>query len=65
MLIVPFEEEDLETAKPLVEMFEKSMNYLNIPLIEKLLVPGGSKKGEVAQKLDIMEKCFNIGKKLG
>ncbi|TFF63520.1 MAG: flavodoxin family protein [Promethearchaeota archaeon] len=64
ILVIPFEEENLETARPLVEMFEKSLNYLEIPLIEKFLVPGVTKRGEVAQKIKIMEKCYNIGKEL-
>jgi len=64
LLIVPFEDDVLETAAPLIKMFEKSCEYLEINLIEKLIVPGVTKKGEVLEKKDIVEKCLEIGKKI-
>lgn len=64
ILVVPFEEDNFETANPLIEMFEKSLKYLAIPLIEKIIVPGVTKLGEVVKKRDIMDKCFSLGKRL-
>ncbi len=64
VIVVPFEENNLETAKPLIEMFEMSLKYLEIPIIEKIIVPGVTKRGEVAQKEKLMEKCYTLGKKL-
>ena len=64
IIVIPFEENDVDTAAPLITMFEKSFKYLNIPLIETVIVPGVTKKGEVAQKEDIMAHCFDLGKKL-
>ena len=64
VIVIPYEEDSLDTAKPLIEMFELSLKYLEIPLIEKIIVPGVTKKGEVAQKEEIMEKCFSLGEKL-
>ena len=64
IIAVPFEEDNLETADLLVKMFEKSFEYLEIPLIEKIIVPGVTKKGEVIKKEEIIEKCYNLGKKL-
>ncbi|MBD3255306.1 MAG: hypothetical protein GF383_09450 [Candidatus Lokiarchaeota archaeon] len=64
VLVVPFEEEGIDTAELTVKMFEKSLNYLEMPLIEVLLVPGVTKRGEVSERKDIMEKCYNLGKAL-
>ena len=50
ILVVPFEDEDIETATPLLQMFEKSLDYLEVKLIESLIVPGVTKKGEVIEK---------------
>ena len=64
VIVVPFEEDNLETADLLVRMFEKSFEYLEIPLIEKIIVPGVTEKGEVIKKEEIIKKCYNLGKKL-
>ncbi|TFG03233.1 MAG: flavodoxin family protein [Promethearchaeota archaeon] len=64
VIVVPFEEDNLETADLLVKMFEKSFEYLEIPLIGKIIVPGVTKKGEVIKQEEIIEQCYNLGKKL-
>ncbi|MFX1340133.1 MAG: flavodoxin family protein [Promethearchaeota archaeon] len=64
ILVVPFEEDNIETAEPLIRMFEKSFEYLEMELIEKIIVPGVGKKGEVLGKKEILESCYNLGKKL-
>ncbi|MBN1801172.1 MAG: flavodoxin family protein [Candidatus Lokiarchaeota archaeon] len=61
VLVVPFEENTLETAKPLVDLFEKSFKYLNLNLIEQLLVPGVYKKGDVLKKKDAINRAIEIG----
>ncbi|MFX0139442.1 MAG: flavodoxin family protein [Candidatus Hodarchaeota archaeon] len=64
VIAVPFEEDNIETADLLVRMFEKSFQYLEIPLIEKIIVPGVTKKGEIIKKEEIIQKCYNLGIKL-
>jgi multimeric flavodoxin WrbA len=64
ILVVPFEDEDIETATPLLQMFEKSLDYLEVKLIERFIVPGVTKKGEVIEKTDIMKTCYALGRKL-
>ncbi|MFX1258624.1 MAG: flavodoxin family protein [Promethearchaeota archaeon] len=64
VLVIPFEEKNLETAKPLVEMFEKSFQYLEMELIEKIIVPGVGEKGEILKKEESLEKAYALGKSL-
>jgi multimeric flavodoxin WrbA len=64
ILAVPFEEDNLETAEPLIKMFEKSFEYLEMKLITKIIAPGVGKKGEVLKKQVILEKCYDLGKNL-
>ncbi len=64
VLAIPFEEESEETAEILLNMFKKSFEYLKIPLIEKVLAPGVDKRGEVSKRDDIMNLCYNIGKRI-
>jgi len=64
ILAVPFEEDSIETAEPLIKMFEKSFEYLEMVLIEKIIVPGVGKKGEVLEKQEILESCYELGKNL-
>lgn len=65
VLAVPFEENTLETAHPLELMFEKSFEYLEMALVERILVPGVGEKGDILKKSDVLEKAFQLGKKLG
>jgi multimeric flavodoxin WrbA len=63
ILVVPFEEDNVETAEALIKMFEKSFSYLEMKLIEKIIVPGVGKKGEVLKKQDILNSCYDLVKK--
>ncbi|OPY33156.1 MAG: Iron-sulfur flavoprotein [Methanomassiliicoccales archaeon PtaU1.Bin124] len=63
ILAVPFEENDLETADPLIRMFRKSLAYLEMELQEIILAPGVLNKGEVTKKRDIMEAAKAAGKR--
>lgn len=65
VLAVPFEEDNLDTASILVEMFQRSFQYMEIPLAAKLLVPGVTRKGEVLDKPAVIEEAMRIGRQLG
>ena len=64
VLAVPFEENDLDAAAPLVAMFEKSLAYLEMPLTAKLIVPGVGKKGEILTKPERLQEAHNLGQRL-
>ena len=64
VLVVAFEEDNVETAEPLINMFEKSFEYLEMTLIAKILAPGVGERGDVLTKLEILESCDTLGKKL-
>jgi hypothetical protein len=62
-LVAPFEESDISASDPLVNMISKSMSYLKMKLIRKLLVTAG-KKGAVKENLEAMNQAYNIGHEL-
>jgi multimeric flavodoxin WrbA len=64
LIAVPFEDEDPETAALVVAFFEKSLQYLEINLIGKILVPGVTRKGEIVEKEDCLEEAYNLGRRL-
>ncbi len=64
VLVVPFEESDSKTAAPTVTIFEMSLSYLGIPLIETLIVPGVTRRGEVRGMPEFMERAEAIGERL-
>lgn len=64
VLAVVFEEDSGEAAGPLVEMFEKSFQYLGVDHAKTILVPGVTKRGEIAEKSDVMARAFDLGKTL-
>lgn len=64
VLVIPFEEEDIQTAELTVELFKRSLMYLEIPLIETILSPGVTKRGEVSKNKELMRKCYRLVKDL-
>jgi len=64
VLAVPFEEEELETARLVVEFFEKSLAYLEMKLAGKIIVGGVSEKGDILKKQDILNEAYQLGQKL-
>lgn len=64
VLAVPFEERRYETSDLLVRFFEKSLDYLEMRLIDKILVPGVTKRGEVRSRKRVMDRCYRLGRRL-
>jgi len=64
VLVIPFEEEDPDMSSILEQLFEKSLTYLEMKLIDKVIVPGVTLRGEVAEKKDLLKKCLKLGKRL-
>ena len=64
VIAVPFEEENPETAALLVAFFEKCLQYLQMNLIGKIIVPGVSRKGEILKKGDRLQEGYELGRGL-
>jgi len=64
VIAIPFEEESRQTARPVVEFFKKSLAYLEMRLVGKILVPGVSEKGDVLRKPDCLAKAYKLGQSL-
>jgi multimeric flavodoxin WrbA len=64
VIAVPFEEENPKTADLLVKFFEKSFHYLEMNLINKILVPGVSRRGDILRKRELLEKGYRLGRKI-
>ena len=62
--IIPFEDDDLDTARPLVELFEKSFDYLEMKLIGSVVVGGVGEKGDILKKPDQLNEAYELGKRL-
>jgi multimeric flavodoxin WrbA len=64
VIIVPFEEETTETARLVVEFFEKSLAYLEIKLTGRLIVPGVGEKGAVSKQPERLMESYKLGQQL-
>jgi multimeric flavodoxin WrbA len=64
VVAVPFEEETPKTASLLIKFFEKSLQYLEMNLIAKILVPGVSRKGDILKKEDRLAEGYTLGRRL-
>jgi len=64
VIIVPFEEETTETARLVVEFFEKSLAYLEMKLIGKIIVPGVGDKGAISEKPERLLESYKLGQHL-
>jgi multimeric flavodoxin WrbA len=63
-IAVPYEEESYETAAPVVTFFEKSLAYLEMNLLGKIIVPGVSDKGDVLRKEEALAEAYALGQRL-
>lgn len=61
VLAVPFEDTALETAEPLIKIFEKSLAYLEMNLIGQIVVPGVGDRGDVLEHADALQACDRLG----
>jgi multimeric flavodoxin WrbA len=64
VIAVPFEEENPKTADLLIKFFKKSLGYLEMRLICKILVPGVGKRGDILKKIDSLREAYELGKKI-
>jgi multimeric flavodoxin WrbA len=64
VIAVPFEEEDPKTADLLVKFFKKSLQYLEMKLIGKILVPGVGSRGDILRKPGSLGEGYELGRKL-
>ena len=61
VIAIPFEDRTYATADLLVGFFERSLEYLEMPLIDRILAPGVTRRGEVSSRKRIMAKCYEVG----
>jgi multimeric flavodoxin WrbA len=64
VIAVPFEEDIYETVAPVVSFFEKSLNFLEMKFVGKIIAPGVTKRGEVKEKKEYMEEAYKLGKEI-
>lgn len=60
----PFEDTDMETASTLVAFFKKCLDYLEMNLAGRILVPGVAEKGDILAKSDVLEQAYHLGASL-
>ncbi len=65
VLVIPFEEETEKTVTPVITFFEKSFSYLEMNLVETMVIAGVSKRGEVLKLDTVLNKAAVLGHKLG
>ena len=63
-LAIPFEEENPDTARPVVEFFEKCLSYLEMKLVGSIVVGGVGAKGDILKKPDRLNDAYELGKRL-
>jgi len=64
VIAIPFEEENPDTARPIVEFFVKSFGYLEMELVGKIIVGGVGAKGDVLKKPDRLQEAYELGIRL-
>lgn len=64
VIAIPFEDRTIATSDLVVDFFEKSLEYLEVMPIDKVLAPGVTKRGDVNDKKRIMARCYKIGREL-
>lgn len=62
VLAIPFEDDDPETARLLVEFFGRSLGYLEVEVVETVLAPGVTLPGEIRKRKEYMDACYAAGR---
>jgi len=64
VIAVPFADRAYETSALVVEFFARSLDYLGMRLVDKILVPGVTERGEVRTRKRVMTRCHELGRQL-
>ncbi len=64
VVAVVLEEDREETWKPVVEFFERSLAYLEMPLAGTIIVPGVGAKGAIRNKPERLTEAMRLGQGL-
>jgi multimeric flavodoxin WrbA len=64
VLAIPFEEDNIKTADLLIRFFVKSIKYLEMEIIGKILCPGVSTRGDILKKEKFLRKGYQLGRKI-
>jgi len=64
VLAIPFEEDNIKTADLLIKFFVKSLGYLEMKIIAKILSPGVSARGDILKKEELLRRGFQLGKRI-
>ena len=64
ILAIPFEEDNPEIASLTVDMFAKSLDYLEMELAGTIIVPGAGAKGDVLGMADKLGEAFEVGREV-
>ncbi len=62
VIVVPFEEENPDIVTPIITFFDKCLQYLEMNLLGKIIVPGVTLRGEVLKKDNFLKEAFDLGK---
>lgn len=63
-VVVPFEEDDPAMADGVLEMFGKSLSYLEMTFVGSVIAPGVTALGEVRNHPAILAQARELGRKL-
>ena len=64
VIAVPFEEENPDTARPVVEFFQNCLRYLEMNLVGAVIVGGVGEKGDILKKPDRLNEAYELGNRL-
>lgn len=64
VLAIPFEEDNIKTADLLIRFFVKSLRYLEMKIIGKILSPGVSSRGDILKKDEFLKKGTRLGRRI-
>jgi len=62
--VIPFEDLDLVTARPVEDFFHRCFDYLELEFIKGIVVPGVNAKGEVSRLGAVMDEAYILGQNI-
>jgi multimeric flavodoxin WrbA len=64
VLAIPFEEDNPRTADLVVKFFEKSLGYLEMKILGKIIAPGVGARGDILRKEKVLKEAHELGRRI-
>lgn len=61
VIVVPYEETEHATVQPVLDFFDTCLEYLELEIVDRIIAPGVTKRGEVISHKEVIDRAHKTG----